>query len=511
VKISFINNKIPLAIAGFVGACIIMFLTSHWGAGTSPDSVYYISVARNVAGGKGFVGYDGYYYVLQPPLYPLLLAAIKKIFLVDPLVSAGYLNAILLGSVVYCSGLFLLKHLKSLSLVIMGTLSVLISFALIEISLIALSEPLFILFVLLYLNYFDIYIEKKNLASLLIFSSAAALACLTRYMGVILILTGSIGIFVWGRKTFEGRFKHLIYFLLITILPSGLWILRNYFLSGTFTGHRAGSSYTLSQNIIFFFNTFLKWYLPIQLNGLQLFFFTLLVFSGFVGAIILIKRLNHDASRMKQMFPVLIFIFFYSVIIVISSTTTAYDKIGNRLLSPLFAPSIFIMFIILDNILEWLTKHLRRRIVNILFLICLIGWMQYPLAQTTFNVQYYIKQSGWEFSSRKWRDNSVIEYLNNHKQFESGYSFYSNVPEAVYILADKETKWSPAKTFYNSPKLINENSSFKSIRDRKNKVCLVWFKNNNRKFLYSINELQKGINLVKVVQLKDSEIYIIEK
>jgi hypothetical protein len=45
----------------------------------------------------------------------------KKIFLIDPLVSAGYLNAILIGFIVYISGLFLLKHLKSLLLTITGT------------------------------------------------------------------------------------------------------------------------------------------------------------------------------------------------------------------------------------------------------------------------------------------------------------------------------------------------------------------------------------------------------
>ena len=143
-----IQVKALIAILGFIGTIAVVFLTSRYGAGVAPDSVYYISVARHIADGTGFIGYDGFNFVLQPPLYPLLLAAIKIIFSLDPLVSAGYLNAILLGLIVYLSGLFLLKYLKSALLTVTGTAYILISFVFVQNFLIALSEPLFILFIL---------------------------------------------------------------------------------------------------------------------------------------------------------------------------------------------------------------------------------------------------------------------------------------------------------------------------------------------------------------------------
>ena len=506
-----LKHKILLAIIGLIGACFIILLISYCGVGVSPDSVYYISVARHIADGTGFVGYDGYYFVLQPPLYPLLLAAIIKIFSIDPLISAGYLNAILFGFIVYYSGLFLLNHLKSLPLIIIGTLSIMVSFVIIQISLIALSEPLFILFVLLYLNYFDNYRIKGTITSLLFFSTAAALACLTRYVGVIIILSGSISIFIWKRKTLKEMFRHLIIFLLITILPTGLWILRNYFLSSTFVGQRADSSYTLSENLLFLFNAMLKWYLPIQINEQQLFFIMLIISAGILALIIFPNKWTKDEIRLKQIGPALIFILLYSGIIVISSTTTAYDKIANRLLSPIFVPSFFIMFLILDNILEWISKHFHQRLMPILFLIGIIAWMKYPVTRTIYNIEDYIGQAGWEYSSKAWRDNTVIRFLNSHKQFESGYSFYSNVPEAVYILANKEAKWSPPKTMYNSPELIKTNPDLRSIWQGKNKAYLVWFNNINRNFLFTIDELKKSSNMVKVAQLKDGEIYTITK
>ena len=506
-----IQVKALIAILGFIGTIAVVFLTSRYGAGVAPDSVYYISVARHIADGTGFIGYDGFNFVLQPPLYPLLLAAIKIIFSLDPLVSAGYLNAILLGLIVYLSGLFLLKYLKSALLTVTGTAYILISFVFVQNFLIALSEPLFILFILLYLFYFDIYRIKGTISPLILFSTAASLACFTRYVGVIIILTGAVSIFIWKRKSLKEMFRHLAIFLLITILPTGLWILRNYFLSGTFVGQRAESSYTLSENLLFLFNTVLKWYLPLHIDEMQLFFLLLTAAAGIFAGIFLVKKRKIEVIRFNHFGPALLLILFYSGILVISSTTTAYDKIANRLLSPVFIPSIFIVFLFLDNILEWLSKHLRQRYVPIVFLIVIIVWLEYPAAKTFYNIEYYVQQSGWEYNSKAWKDNSVIEYLNNRKHFETGYSFYSNVPEAVYILTNKETKWSPPKTLYNSPELLNINPGQKTIWQGENKACLVWFNNVDRNFLFSIDELQKSTKMVKVVQLKDGEIYTIAK
>lgn len=504
-----VKHKILLAIIGLIGASFIILLVSHYGVGVSPDSVYYISVARHVADGTGFVGYDGYYYVLQPPFYPLLLATIKILFSIDPLVSAGYLNAFLFGLIVYYSGLFLLNHLKSLPLIILGTISILVSFVLIQISFIALSEPLFILFVILYLHYFDIYREKKTITSLLLFSTAVTLSCLTRYVGIIIILAGTISIFIWGRKNLKEKFLHIIFFLIITLLPTGLWILRNFLTSGTFVGRRAESSYTFSDNLVFLFNAVLKWYFPIQINAGEMFLFILIIVAGIFGGIVLANKSKKGEIKLGQTGPVFVFILFYSGIIVISSTTTAYDKIANRLLSPIYVPMIIITFLLIDNIFERLSKIFHERLISILFLTGIIIWMEYPIMITVNNVEDYIGQDGWEYSSNAWRDNSVIKYLNSHNQFETGYTIYSNVPEAVYILANKEARWSPPKTMYNSPELIQASSSLKSIWKEKDKSYLVWFNNADRNFLFTVDELKESSNMVKVAQLKDGEIYIV--
>jgi len=87
-------KHLAIGILGLIGAVVILLLTFSHNTGISPDSVAYISVARNISEGNGFITYDGDYYVLQPPLYPLLLASVYQMFSIDPVVSAGYINSI---------------------------------------------------------------------------------------------------------------------------------------------------------------------------------------------------------------------------------------------------------------------------------------------------------------------------------------------------------------------------------------------------------------------------------
>lgn len=503
--------KIPLAVSGLIGSAVILFLTIHSGVSIYPDSVTYISVARNIANGTGFVGFDGYNYVLQAPLYPLLLAEIDILTSIDPVVSVGYCNALLFGLIIYFSGLFLLKHLKSFQLVLIGTASILISLTLFQISLSALSETLFVFFIILYLYFFEEYRLKGTMSSFLLFSAAVSFACLTRYVGIVLILSASISLLAFLKNNLKDKILHLVLFLLITVTPTGLWVLRNYYLTGTLVGSRAGSSYSFSENLLISFNTVLNWFSPVQLNGQQLVYMILLISAVVVASFIVLFRNKRKIYWLQKTNSILLFMFLYSGIIVISSTTTAYDKIDNRLLSPIFVPVVFAGCFLIDIIYERFTRYFNKLTLSFLFFICLIIWMQYSLSMTKNYIEYYNKQSVQEYSGKEWRNNTVINYLNSHKMLGAQYTFFSNAPEAVYILTGLETKWSPPKTLYNSPILINMNTGTKTVWNIKTKSCLVWFSKIDRKFLFPVAELQTFTNMVKIAELADGEIYTIEK
>src|SRR5262245_33165879 len=69
----------PLAVLVLVlallAAGLSLALTSWHGAGVASDGANYVSAARSVLAGQGFVQSDGAPLALWPPLEPLLLAA----------------------------------------------------------------------------------------------------------------------------------------------------------------------------------------------------------------------------------------------------------------------------------------------------------------------------------------------------------------------------------------------------------------------------------------------------
>ncbi len=372
----------------------------------------YIATARHIATGTGAVTGDGTPLLVQPPLYPALLATIDYVFGIDPLSSAHIVNAVLFGLIVYLSGLLFLEHLKSSAVfALLGTASVLVAVPLVQVSLMAWSEPLFICFVLLYLILSKSYLAKADTTSLLLLSLSVALACLTRYIGVIFILTGVVSVLLFRRDSPRVKFKHLFLFILISALPIGIWVIRNYFLSGTLFGPRAASIYTLSQNSTFAFNTFLSWYIPGRISEHRSILMLLSATIGFLAGLSIRGNWSKVRTVLLEIGPLLLFIIAYVGFLLVSSTTTNYDQIGNRLLSPVFVSITLLLLLSASKILTSLTEQrLSQKRANILLAVAIALWLVCPARATMSSITNAMSQ-GQGYSGKSWRNSQTIEYL----------------------------------------------------------------------------------------------------
>ena len=167
-----VGYRVLLLVLSATGVVLSLLSTSRYGAGLSPDSVYYISAARNIAGGFGVTSFDGSPFVYWPPLYPMLLSIPAIVFHLDPLTTAPIINAILFGLIIYFSGLLLGRHLfSSTALAILGVPLIVFSIILLDIATMAWSETLFIFLTLVFLLYLGKFLEKKDWTSFLFFLS----------------------------------------------------------------------------------------------------------------------------------------------------------------------------------------------------------------------------------------------------------------------------------------------------------------------------------------------------
>jgi hypothetical protein len=508
-----LKYKLLVAALGLIGTGIVLLITSRWGAGLDPDSVAYIAGARSIRNGAGYVTpYDGV-IVYWPPLYPALLGAVDYVFGIDPLLSAHIVNALLFGFVVYLSGQLFFRHLpSSTTTALLGTISVLVASALVIVWLEALSELLFICFVLIYVIYFESYLAKGNITSLVLLSLSVALACLTRYPGVTLVITGVAGILFFRRDSLKNRIWHLFLFIFVSILPIGVWLIRNYLLTGTLVGWRSPvGMFTLSQDLTFILNTFVSWYVPGGDHRLILVLLSATL--GFLAGV----AIRGNGSKVKVILPgiapVLLLVIVYIGFLIIASRANPMEQSEiDRFLCPVFVPITLLILYFAREISELLAERFSRRLVNILLLATIAAWTVYSARAAVSVVTNYMAQGGWGYNSKSWRDSETIQYLLQHPTLKDECAVYTNDMQGAYIRANLVAKVSPVKSGYNAPpETAIDVSQFRGVWPEEGKACLVWFDMNDWKHLFTIHELQTVANIDVVVQLEDGAMYSVTR
>ena len=264
----FLGSRRLLALLALLGTGLVLLATSRYGAGLASDSVGYIATARNLMAGSGLLLYDGTPLLAQPPLFPALLALAGGLIKTDPLLLVSAVNALLFGLIVYFGGILAFRCLSGYPIfAFIGTLAILVSVPLFTVSIIAWSEPLFILFVVLSLLFADSYLEKNDKVSLTLLSISVALSFLTRYIGAVLVIWAAVIVMATFRGSFKIRMAHLVVFAMAPAVSIGTWLVRNYLVSGTPLGPRASSVHTLSR-IPARMKNLVSWYVPSIVPGL---------------------------------------------------------------------------------------------------------------------------------------------------------------------------------------------------------------------------------------------------
>ncbi len=506
-----LKRKLLLALLALIGVTLVFFSTRDYGAGLTPDSVGYISTARNIIAGNGVTSYSGAHLVVQPPLYPALLALVGGIFGTDPFQIVAVVNSILFGLIIYFGGLLTFRALSAFPvLALIVIVAVLTSIPLFSVSVMAWSEPLFILLALVGILMANSYIEKQDIASLLFLSIAVALSSLTRYVGIALILWGVLIVIFFHRGSVKNRIFHAALFGLIPVLAIGIWLLRNYAITGEPFGPRAASTFSLSQNLMFMFDRVTTWYIPGIIGDHRA---TLLLFGVAVG---FLAGLSPEDSRkrmrglLRQNSPLVLFIIVYLTFLIISSTTTAYDSIGNRLLSPIYVPLTLFMFILIEAITEPYRRRFSKRIVNFILVPGLAIWLLFPLNATLMRANY-VTHFGQGFSSKAWRESETIQYIRQHKTTDSTCTMFTNAAAAVYILTNVEAAMSPAETSYNSLEAPKDISRLQGVWPAEKKACLVWFDKVTQENLFTIDELRRVARITRMARFTDGTIYSVER
>jgi hypothetical protein len=451
--------------------------------------------------------------VTWPPLYSALLALVAVIFHTDPLLVASGLNAILFGLIVYLGGVLTFRHLPSSPvLALIGAVSILIATPLFSISVMAWSEPLFILFALLSLIFAESYLSTQTTTWLLLLSSSVALASLTRYIGLALILWGVLLILLFCRARPRTRTAHVLLFVLVSTVPLGLWLMRNHAVSGTLLGLRTSSVHALPENLSLTVKVMARWY---RVPGVFLDGTPPMILAAALVCLLAVFGLRARSShagtgRPRNLGPLVLLPACYIGFLIIASTTATLDAIDDRLLAPAYVPLTVVAFVMMQAMAEPSRKKLAGGRVKPLLLVALVVWVVYPL-RTVLPEARRLVEHGQGYSGSQWIENKTIRYLLEHRTLQSECTFYTNGPEVAYIHAGLVTKISPVTTSRSALQVANDIARLRGSWPGEPRACLVWFDGIERQALLTIDELRDIADLDPIAECDDGTIYAVTR
>jgi hypothetical protein len=503
-----------LLLLSIAGVFLILACTSKYGAGISHDSIAYIYAARSLADGKGFL-YFGYEtpFVQWPPLFPALLGLMLKAG-VDCAIMGRYINALVFGLIIFFTGRRFLSKIETYPLALAGQTAILLSYPLVFVSKFIWTEPLFILFLTLFIFKLEDYLIENKAKNLVLSSVFAALACLTRYIGVTAIITGLLLLFLQSKKL-QRKLANMAVFGFVSTVPLMIWFVRNYRVFSTIAGSRMPSQYTLGQNLKLTFMTAASWFLPgtgfsVPLKVAVLVCIILLAIFIVIFALPGGKKYRVSdgmpgygkASAVYIIAPAF-FVVIYTIYLVVSAATVAIDAIGTRLLVPVFVPVISIVIFLLDRLCGLLSGQASKAVLKFLLIVFTFSLLVFPLVNVVALTEDAVNNGAGGYSSKKWKYSETIEYLKNNL---SGCNIYSNYPDAIYLHAGMPARYTPKKA---GPEPYGFGSFEKSVQKSGN-TYIVWFDQEISGSLYAPEDLTIHFELEQVVKTADGVVYAIK-
>jgi len=491
-----------LLLCGSVAVSLSLQATALFGPGLSPDSVDYIKLAEDISdSGLGFLREAK--AISQPPLYSVVLASVAVATGCDLLVAARVVSCVSLLVVVVLT-MMAVKVLESpFSVVLFVGALASFSVPLLQISFMAWTETLFI--GVICSTFAVLSYGRSSFLNSLALVTLVGLACLIRYAGIVLIpcVLSHLLLFAEGEK--KRRRWLAACFLATSSTIFGLYVLRNYSVSGYFLGPRAPSSSGWMRNVYLVARVLKDWFDPNQALGLGVAAGASLVI---LAAWSLLCRLNIARELRRTGRHVLIhgiFIILYVLFILWTSAVVAYDHVDSRLLSPVY-PSLLVLlaFLLQPRVLG---GRARSTVV-----VCLLSLLMIPVFVHSVRDAFLKSSRGaGGYSTREWQDSELIGYLKESRGFGDSVLF-SNDPGALYLLAGLNAKMSPAKFHYKSDERtgIGADNLFSSVPDFDGAV-LVWFDNSQKGFLFGLRELEAMSSVHRMREFDDGAVYRIER
>lgn len=475
------------AVAATVSGALVLVATSRYGPGLTPDSLTYLSTGSNVADGEGYRIYNGRPLVTFPPLYSWAVAVGVDLGL-GLGAAARTVNVLAVGATTGLASAWLVAEVRSRALVAVGVGGAVVAWPVFLVATYAWSEGLFVFLALASV----LALRWRGRAGLVVATSLAALACLTRYAGVAVVAAGAAALLVDARRPPVRRVVVALASSATALAPLVWWLARNRLLTGTTTGDRTPSADPPWVNAGRALRTVGSWI------GSEALPAPLAVVLGALGLGLLAAALLR--LRDRSLVPLAALGIAHVVATVALASVTAVDVLGDRLLSPIYLPCLLLAVVALDRLG---TGGRRRLVVGLAVL-----WLAVPLVRTGSRVARARSEGAGGYAVEAWQRSDLVAQLRVRPRPEV---IYTNAPAAAWFLLDGQgVRLWPRRHAYRSPQTAvpDVGDLRRAAGDRPR--LLVWFERRGTSYFYRPEDLDElGFETDTVVSATDGEALIV--
>jgi hypothetical protein len=398
----------------FAFGVAIIIGNSPGGIGIYHDSIFYLTSATNLTNGDGLSWFDEGNALKPlthfPPLYPLTLSVFITLG-VSAETAAQWISAFFFGGNVVIMGFLAASFSQRLWIGIITSILMLLSPVLLGIHLVSYSEPLFIFFSLTFIWTLSRHIIKPTKSTFILLTALAALGYLSRYVGVVLLVTGFSSILLFGEEKARTRIRNAFLFFLLAFIPMSCWLLRNFIRTGSATNR--SFQFHPPQRLILdkAINTIAAWFLPVNFppSIKFIFVFGLALILGFM--LFILKKGEFQLLNKKTSILVLTlttFIALYLFAIMFSITFfDASTPIDHRIFSPIYVATLLVS--VLLSAALWVRIKNQLPTIILLFLVGFLSWKQWTESSILLRES---RNEGLGFSNRTWKESKAIEWVS---------------------------------------------------------------------------------------------------
>ena len=491
-----------------ISLCILCFAvivvgTQKYGPGVTHDSVAYLYTADHFARGEG-MPYFGYTspFVQWPPLFAALLAPFGQEGAVE---ASRWFNALFMALALFITGETLQRKLNHGVVPVVFTGMALLSFPLVKMAFFVWSEPLFLLLTAgVFHLLFTTDWKRGRFAPIFWMAVLSALACLTRYVGVVPVASVCIFLLL-ALPGWKKKWGYTFLYGLISVVPTLVFLVRNVILSDTLVGMRSPSGISMLTNTWRALKTVLAWLIPPVMGkeGL-LALVPALVFMGLMAVLFI------GAVKEKERFSRVLFMasygIFYSLYMIVSASRVAFDPIGDRYMIPVLLPLFFLLAELLDWALSYAetNKTLVSKAGLGLFALLLAGSLISNASLFLSSIRDSIEKGAGGFNADSWKEHEFLSYAG---LFADSDMIYSNNPAAVQYLTGRESHYIPKK--FGIP-LYGYDAFYKESLGYEHQY-IIWFGSEASTTVYTPSELSDSFKIEELAKGNSVVLYRMDK